>query len=581
MRTLFTFFLTVLYIISIAQDGTLDPTFSFDGKAYATAPGLTQSLSKTFVQSNGRVVIVGRSFNCCNDDFSVARFNADGSTDNSFDGDGVVITDFTPNASDIPRTLVVQPDGKIIAAGSSNQDFALVRYNLDGSLDPTFDGDGKVTTNITGSDEIYALLLLPDGKILAGGTTSDGTSRFAIARYNPNGSLDASFGTGGIAVNTFWSGIHIIYSMARQPDGKIVVAGNVDDDFAIARYTANGVPDVTFDGNGAFLTDFFGNEVAYAVAVQQDGRIIAAGVKDNQVLIMRVLPNGAHDNSLDGDGIIIQSFSSNSDAVYSMVVQGDGKIVLAGTSNSFGFSDFLVVRYHSNGTLDNSFDGDGILRIEMGSSEAYASVMGWNNTLVVGGYSGAQFGVARLANPSYQFVLPVRLKAFTGVLQANSVKLDWTTVSEWNASVFDIERSADGTNFSSIGQVHATGNSSSERGYHYTDHQPIASIGFYRLKITDHDGKVSYSPIIAIRNGKSPGMIVFRNPVQDELRVQVTMPHAGKIRIINAAGAVVREQSVSKGTVSLAIPVHNLPAGIYHILAPSSSWIQTETFMKN
>jgi uncharacterized delta-60 repeat protein len=583
MHKNFTLLLLGFSVFSHAQDGALDLTFSTDGKAYATAPSLNQSLSKTFVQKDGKVVIVGRAANCCGYDFSVARFNADGTPDATFDGDGVVVTEFTSSSNvwDIPTTVTVQPDGKILAAGISNQDFAIARYNLDGSLDATFDGDGKVMTSIGSTDEIYSIMVLPDGKILVGGTSYSGISRFALARYNPNGSLDASFGSGGIATHAFFSGNHVIYSLARQADGKIVAAGTINGNFAVARYNVNGTPDLTFSGDGVFSTDFFGNETAYSVAIHPDGRIIAAGVSDFQTLVMSITPTGGHDNSFDGDGIIKTTYSSSADAIYSILIQNDGKVVIAGTSWSATSSDFLVVRYMPNGALDPSFDGDGILMLDMGSSEAYATIMGWNNRLVVAGYSGSHLAVARLTNSSTQYILPLQLRTFTGNLQAATVLLSWNTVSELNTSAFEIERSKDGITFSKIGEVKAAGNSLSEKEYQYTDHHPIMGVGYYRMKMLDKDGRSTFSPIVMVRNVPTKGIVLFQNPVQSELRFQASLTEAGDVRIIDGRGAVVKQQHVAAGSVSLNISVADLPAGVYRIVVPSREGIQSANFIKN
>lgn len=580
MQKIFLSLLLGLTLPALAQDGALDPTFGNNGKAYATAPSLNQSLSKTVVQGNGKVVIVGRAANCCGYDFSVARFNADGTPDIGFDGDGVVVTDFGSNVWDIANTVAVQPDGKIIAAGTSNQNFALARYNLDGSLDNTFDGDGKLTTVIGSNSAIYSMLLFPDGKIVVGGTSYNGNNRFTLARYHPDGSLDASFGTGGIAAYNPFSGSHIIYSLARQADGKIVASGSINNDFAIARYNADGTPDLSFNGTGYFLTDFFGNETAYSVAVQPDGRIIAAGVKDFEVLLMRVNANGSHDNSFNGTGILHGTYSTNGDAVYSVLIQGDGKIVVAGTSWSATTSDYLLVRYLANGALDPTFGTNGILKLDMGSSEAYATVAGWNNTLVVGGYSGSDWGVARLLNSSYPFALPVQLRSFTGNLQGGAVLLTWTTGTATSTAAFHIERSADGNRFHRIGEITAPGDAASDRSYSFTDGAPLPGTGFYRLKTVDIDGKAAYSPFISVRNSRTTDLVIFQNPVASDLRIQLRLPQAATVSIFNAAGAVVKQQAVAAGTVSITIPVGDLPPGTYWLAAPAKDGMLKTGFVK-
>ena len=159
MRTLFTLLALLLPLCMIAQDGSLDLSFGTGGKAYVTPPGLNQSLSKTVVQPDGKTVLVGRASDGTGYTFSVARFDANGKPDSTFDGDGVVVTQVQAGSrNDNVNTVAVQPDGKIIAAGNSNNNFVLVRYNLNGSLDASFDGDGIVIRSTRGKfvEEIAA-----------------------------------------------------------------------------------------------------------------------------------------------------------------------------------------------------------------------------------------------------------------------------------------------------------------------------------------------------------------------------------------------------------------------------------------
>src|SRR5262245_38181584 len=168
---------------------------------------------------------------------------ADGDLDVTFGSGGIVITGFG-GGYDFANALALQSDGKIVAAGetrsglSGPRNFALARYNIDGSLDTTFGGGGKVTTAISGGAASVALQ--SDGKILAAGGTTTG---FALVRYNIDGSLDSTFGSGGKVVQTGFSGFSI--GLVLQPDGKIVVSGARSGDFALARYNGDGSPDPT------------------------------------------------------------------------------------------------------------------------------------------------------------------------------------------------------------------------------------------------------------------------------------------------------------------------------------------------
>jgi len=354
-----------------------------------------------------------------------------GSVDTSFGG-GPVITGIN-TSEDYARAIAVQPDGKIVVAGSSNTsqqgfDFAVTRYNRDGTLDTDFNTSGKVTTTLTDlADEAYAVALQPDGKIVVAGYTIEGTSiqRFAVVRYNANGSLDTGFATSGKAVTTFSSGAGRAYAIAIQPDGKILVGGDAsitatgldfalvryntdgsldtgfgtggmvftpikastgrdsiyaltlqnvggetrivaaggEGDFLLARYTPNGTLDSSF-GTGGKVASVFGSTIgsAYAVTITSDGKLVVAGYSSNDFSLARLTDTGAPDSSFGTAGKVVTPLNAtNSDVATAVTVQSDGKIVAAGWVNAGGSSaaDFAVLRYDSTGAPDNSFGTGG------------------------------------------------------------------------------------------------------------------------------------------------------------------------------------------------------------------------------
>jgi uncharacterized delta-60 repeat protein len=340
-------------------------TIDFGSNEFANAIAV-QTDGKT-VAAGGVTGIVGNN----NHDFAVFRYNADGSLDTSFDTDGKVTTSFN-NYAETAYAVAIQADGKIIAAGttdlSSGGNFrsALARYNADGSLDNSFGAGGKA---LGAGREISEIALQTDGKIIAvGGNT--------IARYNGNGSLDASFGAGGIVTTNSSARAS---SVDIQADGKIVAAGDYavfcDEegcyyDFFLARYNANGSLDISFDGDGTVTTELGSYyDVANAVAVQPDGKIVAAGTGYDDAgafsfAVVRYNSDGSFDASFDGDGKVTGIFGSFSSAT-SVVLQSDGKIVVAGTAYDTE-SDFALVRLNADGSLDASFDADGKLTTDFG-----------------------------------------------------------------------------------------------------------------------------------------------------------------------------------------------------------------------
>ena len=242
-----------------------------------------------------------------------------------------------------------------------------------GDLDPTFGSGGKVTTDFGGNEIGWSVAVQPDGKaVVAGDRFDPGPSDdFVLARYTANGALDSSFDADGKVTTDFNNHFSGAFAVALQADQKIVAVGygfapTGPQDFALARYNADGSLDQSFGAGGKVLTTFQPNSIdgAGAVALQPDGKIIAGGrtrsAPTPDFALARYLPNGALDASFDGDGLVVTSVSPESDQVFDLAVQADGKIVAAGTTFHAGGSDIVLARYNADGSLDSSFDGDGI-----------------------------------------------------------------------------------------------------------------------------------------------------------------------------------------------------------------------------
>ncbi|HSE83332.1 MAG TPA: hypothetical protein VLB01_02140 [Thermodesulfobacteriota bacterium] len=288
-----------LFILSFAsavqaQPGDLDTTFSGDGKVLTTFS--SESYDKTSaiaIQSNGKIVVAGNTNNIYgNYGFALARYNSNGSLDTTFSGDGkVTIIDVGTAYS-----LAIQSNGKIVIAGmyDYNTGIALARLNSNGSLDTTFSGDGKVLTDFGSSysaASAHDLSIQEDGKIVVAGTVTDYKGNFALVRYNSNGTLDKTFDGDGKVITDFGDIESVASAIAIESDSRIVVAGTavnhvnnqIQNNFAIARYGPAGGLDTTFSGDGKVITDFSSgsSDMAAAMAIQKkDGRIVVAGISD-------------------------------------------------------------------------------------------------------------------------------------------------------------------------------------------------------------------------------------------------------------------------------------------------------------
>ncbi len=385
--------------------GTLDTSFGSGGKVTTTFGSSTDDYAYAVALApDGKIVVAGRSYNGTNNDFALARYNADGSLDTSF-GSGGKVTTGIHTGDDVAYALALAPDGKIVVAGytdagSTGYDFALARYNADGSLDTTFGSGGKVTTAFgSGTDEAYALALAPDGKIVVAGRSRNGANYdFALARYHTDGTLDTSFGSGGKVVTAIGANTDEAYALALDPDGKIVAAGTslngLTYDFALARYNADGSLDTTF-GSGGKVTTAIGSgyDAAAGVALTPDGKIVLAGRSHNgtnlDFALARYNANGTLDTTFGSGGKVVTAIGTSDDIAYDIALAPDGRMVVTGMSDNGTNLDFALARYNADGTLDASFGSGGKVTTPIGASNdsAYAIVLAPDGKIVVAGAS--------------------------------------------------------------------------------------------------------------------------------------------------------------------------------------------------
>lgn len=290
-----------------------------------------------------------------------------GTLDSSFGTNGIVVTDI--GGKDYARSVAIQSDGKIVAAGSSRNDVALVRYKVNGSIDSTFGTHGKVITDLgSNSDNANDVVIQSDGKILVVGHSS---FDFALVRYKTNGSLDSTFGNGGKVKTDIRGEWDFANSVAIQADGKIMVAGSSENDlsydFSLLRYKINGKLDRTFGSRGKVRTDIGGNsDESFSVALQSDGKIVMVGSSwagSNEVFaLVRYNANGSLDGTFGNNGIVLTDLGAKRNSAHSVVLQSDGKIVVLGNRWIYtDFWDYALVRYNTDGSIDSTFGNQGIV----------------------------------------------------------------------------------------------------------------------------------------------------------------------------------------------------------------------------
>jgi uncharacterized delta-60 repeat protein len=402
-------------LVRYNPDGSLDNTFGIGGTVLTPIGTGIDRADALVLQPDGKLVAAGFTDNPISRyDFALVRYNPDGSLDISFGDNGVVTTPIGSN-NDQAHSIVLQSDGKLVVAGdgtiNGSADFTIVRYNTDGSLDTNFGNNGIVTTPIGANyDLATAIVLQPDGKLVVSGSyNAGGDYDFALVRYNPDGTLDTNFGSGGIATPPTGIRNDQARALVLQPDGKLVAAGlsiitNDNNGFALARYNPDGTLDTGF-GNGGTLVTSIGPsfDEVYSLNLQVDGKLVAGGTTrvnsvtyDDDFALVRYNSDGSLDTSFGVGGIITHPVGTSSDRISALTLQPDGKLVAAGFSGNTGAdADVTVARYLTglhgrvdinngaavtsdlNVTLDLTCLNDGNPCTEMQFSDDGTTWLGW------------------------------------------------------------------------------------------------------------------------------------------------------------------------------------------------------------
>ncbi|HZN68882.1 MAG TPA: proprotein convertase P-domain-containing protein [Tepidisphaeraceae bacterium] len=397
--------------------GDLDTTFGGgDGVALVGLPTtLIDEAKAVAVQSDGKVLLAGSSStdNNFGGNFLVARLNTDGSMDTSFGTGGLVEMDF--GAEDGIEDLLIQPDGKIVVGGwtgtlnnATTANFALARLNTNGTPDTTFGLSGRVVTDFAGSeDRIYALALQPDNKILAVGRGTVSGNQLGVVRYTASGVPDSTFGAAGKVNMSIWSNNATGYAVALQPDNKIVIAADASSGgpaggvatLGLVRLSPSGIPDATF-GTGAHGTgavvDNVGITHPTGLVLDNTGNIYVAGTvldtgtNTHSTKLFKYTPTGSKVTTFGSGGAVTISPGGFFAFPVGLAMQGDGKLVVAATSNTTGGTDgaWTVARVTQAGVLDSTFGTGGRVTTPGGLQAAgYDVAIAPDGKVVVGGYS--------------------------------------------------------------------------------------------------------------------------------------------------------------------------------------------------
>jgi uncharacterized delta-60 repeat protein len=370
--------------------GDLDRTFRNDGTVITNLTPWNENVGDVAIQANGKIVVVGRVSSLGGyGAFAVVRYLPDGRLDDRFGRDGVVTTNIA-RREDAASAVAIQSDGTIVVAGTATvagrDAIVVARYRRAGGLDRSFGDAGTVIVDVAagdGNEVANDVAIQTDGKIVIAGTTLDAHD-FALARLDPGGTLDPTFHGDGTVTTGFGGALAAASAAAIQSDGKIVVAGQSwtlagFDGIHVVRYGSDGQVDQGFGINGVASAEFTegtdgGGDSAGAVTIQPDGAIVVAGDAGgaaeytSRFGLARFDEHGSLDPSFRGDGTAVTNFTRWDDSASDLVIQADGMIVAVGVAG-FGWgrqATFALARYDTDGLLDGSFGDDGKLRTRVG-----------------------------------------------------------------------------------------------------------------------------------------------------------------------------------------------------------------------
>ena len=362
MKPIFTIcYLLFIVLIANAQDGTLDSSYCTGG--VQTLPDDYAYNSATVLQPDGKLILLSRARYIPSQYITLTRLDTSGFLDPTFGSGGSVITSFSATGdpeTGFGKNMLLQADGKIVIIGTvieTSSDEIIARYNSNGTLDNSFSGDGKLLDHY--NYEIYDIEQLSSGKYMILGYNYLG---IVLARINADGTTDMSFGSGGYVLNRVGTSSYVSFCFTKQVDDKLVVAGTLktrssqDSTIVISRFKENGNLDSSFATNGRYFANYYGN--VRDIVMQTDGKIVIGGTSNiggyNHYLIARFNPNGTPDSTFDYDGVVFKRFSLSNEGL-NVHVLPNGKILIGGMDYIY----YGLARFNSDGSLDSTFAGVG------------------------------------------------------------------------------------------------------------------------------------------------------------------------------------------------------------------------------
>lgn len=631
-KFLLTVSLVTLSLVNMAQPGTLDNTFGNGGKVLTDFANGDALCYTSILQRDGKILAAGTlamrtpGTDDRFDGFFIIRYSANGNIDSSFGENGYLVTNFDSTlnryGSETIYSVAIQPDGKIVAAGygydsifphdeepAANFNVQLARYLPDGTLDSSFGNNGTTETDFGLIERAYAMILLPDGRIVVGGSAApapyqpqERIENFLLVRYLPDGRVDESFGNMGKVITDLNSNKHdVISSLALQEDGKIVAAGTSKgsigtNKFALARYQADGGLDDAFGNNGTVITDFGPNdEEIHDMALQPDGKIVVAGIvhglyPNPNMGVARYNTNGTLDESFGTEGKVDIKFSEGESRAFSIALQSNGKILAAGdVSKGDEFENFALARCLPDGSLDSAFGVEGKVVTDMESIYDYANtcLLQQDGKIVLvgsayGSASGSKIALARYNGDATEQPAITKLKTWI-----HDIVLNWFAANNSSVNYYSIERSSTGSNFTEEKRVNAEKTASliqnaqnhEEEAYNYVLSAAETNT-YYRIKAVTKEGNIIYSDVL-FYNGNITLVTVYPNPVKNVLTVNGLNASAKNILSITDFNGNVLLNTTVQQAANYNWNVSRLNAGRCVLTVKTGNQIQTVKFLKD
>lgn len=596
---LLTSLLLLVHFFLVAQPGS--PDLSFGAKGMLTNPQ-RRTYAKAIVSGSDKKILIGSSgFYQGYNTFLIDRLLPDGKPDTSFGTNGSTNILFSEwdnviYSDSYVMAMIALPDNRIIAAGYANcysGTIAIACFLPNGKPDTTFGNRGASLTGFRCNERINAITLQPDGKIVVGGNCRPATSANDIhlftARYLPDGNIDSSYGDNGIVISKSAGAINAI---ALQPDGKIVTAGyGLGENkitFHVERYNRNGTYDSSF-GKAGIVNNRLGSGMQNFlndVVIQEDGKILVAGRSDGtdvqSFVVGRYKKDGALDNNFGGTGYIATPFKFKTGEANKIIITGENQnriIVVGSTYSSMEGGDFVLVAYRKNGSLDSAFGVRGIQVTDFGGTDfVNASALQTDGKIVLLGsnYGRYQYSVQALARYNgYPVMMPMYVMAKKW---ANSNVVSWNCLPmDKHIALYNIEQSNNAhEGYAQIASLHCV---NGLKKYSFTNTSPLPEINYYRIKAIGNNGSVGYSETVSISNTNSL-LHVYPNPVRDCFTLNgLETDRFTNISITDASGNVLMKGK-SNGNNQYHSTVGNWLPGNYYIHVTTGAKTEIIPFLK-